>query len=77
MPGNWHKLGIDRTETEFVKDFKTVDVYPLSAHNLRIALENYVVDNQSLLSHPLFLAMQFAIEYLKQCADQFDEHLAK
>jgi hypothetical protein len=75
MPRNNQELGIDSTEKHLVSGFESIHVRPLTAETLRTALQTFKIANQQRLSHPLFVCLQFAEDFLRERGAQFDHIL--
>jgi len=73
MPRGGHEFGIDKTERAYVDDVERIEVFPLSANTLRVKLEDFVRENQTHLSHPLYLCINLLLAYLAEQPNRFEE----
>jgi hypothetical protein len=72
MPRKRHERGIDAQEEPFVAGFDDIAVSPLTAEALAKQLEEYRLANTQRLSHPLFVALILAEDYLRARPAEFD-----
>jgi hypothetical protein len=71
MPRRRFERGIDPTERNFVRGFVEVLVPNLTATRMSEALDEFVVKNEAALSHPLYLSIRFAQQYLRVRPEHF------
>jgi hypothetical protein len=67
------QYGIDETEKRLVKEFEWIDIDPVSVENIISSLCDYSDKNKDILSHPLFMCIELAVECLACNVGLIDE----
>ena len=77
MPRDIDQYGIDKTERRYVKGFEWINISHVTAKNVVESLNDYKNKNISKLSHPLFMCIELAIEYLEKNENLFEDAVSE